>query len=54
MGKDYQCSKCGNIYKDEGSDKFVKTLMRKCPVCGSTEVSSVNIKKRMFTRKTNK
>jgi NAD-dependent SIR2 family protein deacetylase len=43
MTKEYQCRKCGNIYKDEQSDKFVKTTMKRCPVCGSSEVGPSNI-----------
>lgn len=38
MNKDYQCLKCGNIYKDEQSNKFVKTKLKVCPICGSSEV----------------
>jgi predicted nucleic acid-binding Zn-ribbon protein len=39
MNKSYQCKKCGNMFKDEQSDKFVKTMLKTCPVCGSSEVA---------------
>jgi putative FmdB family regulatory protein len=41
MKNQYQCNKCGTIFNDESSDKFVKTVMKKCPACGSSEVSRI-------------
>lgn len=54
MNKDYQCKKCGNIYKDEQSDKFVKAMIKKCPVCGSSDVvkaGSIKISRKGFAKK---
>ena len=54
MNKDYQCKKCGNIYKDEQSDKFVKTKLKTCPVCGSSEVvpvGKINVTSKGFVKK---
>jgi len=39
-----QCNKCGTIYREDLSDKFVKTSLKKCPVCGSVDVSKANSK----------
>lgn len=54
MGKGYQCKKCGTIYTDQQSDKFIKTVLRKCPVCSSTEFSNIKIERKMYIEKTNK
>jgi rubredoxin len=51
MNKDYRCKKCGNIYQEEISDRFIKTVLRKCPVCGSQDVSLIKSKKRTFANK---
>jgi rubredoxin len=42
MSRKYQCNICGTIFDDDTSDKFVKTVMKKCPVCGSSKVSKVS------------
>jgi len=55
MNRDYQCKKCGNIYTEEQSDKFVKTMIKKCPVCGSSEVvrkGIIKISTKGFAKKT--
>ena len=52
--KYYKCSKCDNIFADEISDKFVKTMIKKCPVCGSSEVTltkNSNSTNRKFIKK---
>ncbi len=54
MNKEYQCKKCGNIYTDRQSDKFVKTMIKKCPVCGSFEVvliDTIKVKTKGFVKK---
>jgi len=51
MVKDYRCKKCGSIYQEELSDKFIKTNIRKCPVCGSEDVSNIKSKDRVFAKK---
>ena len=53
MNRDYQCKKCGNIFQDEQSDKFVKTTLKKCPNCGSAEVVLVTVSKKSFAKKSN-
>ena len=55
MNKEYKCKKCGNIFTDEQSDKFVKTMMKKCPVCGSSDVvtnGTINTNTKGFAKKT--
>jgi len=57
MKKDYQCKKCGNIFIDEQSEKFVKTMIKKCPVCGSSDVApvgTIKVRAKGFARKTMK
>ena len=49
MIKDYRCYKCDTIFSEEGSDKFIKTTLRKCPNCGSNQVSLV-VNKKMFAK----
>lgn len=53
MNKDYKCKKCGSIFADEQSDKFVKTILKKCPICGSAEVAPVTVSKKSFAKKSN-
>jgi len=38
MRKEYKCQKCGTIFTEEVSKKFIKTIMPKCPKCYSTEI----------------
>lgn len=33
-----KCNKCGTIYGEDFSERFVKTSLKKCPVCGSVDV----------------
>ena len=53
MWLEYKCNKCGYVYEDESSDKFVKTMMKKCPSCGSTDVSLNTVSKKKVAKKTN-
>jgi len=57
MNKEYQCKKCGTIYEDEQSERFVKTTLRKCPICGSSEVTPLSVfkkKSKSFIKKIGK
>jgi putative FmdB family regulatory protein len=51
--KEYICQKCDTIFEDRVSDKFIKTIVKKCPNCGSSNVSLYGNKK-SFAKKTNK
>jgi len=52
MNKIYKCRKCGHEFEDESSDKFIKTALKKCPVCGSNEVFLIEAFSRKFAKKT--
>jgi len=47
MNKQYQCKRCTSVFVDKVSDKFLKTVLKKCPFCGSPDIilSSVVDKK---------
>jgi len=45
MNQDYKCKRCSNIFTDEQSDKFVKTVIRRCPICGSSNVVRIGVLK---------
>lgn len=54
MIKEYICKKCKYSFEDTSSDKFVKTTLRKCPMCGSSNVVLSNVSNQKFAKKTNK
>lgn len=43
MNKKYQCRKCDTIFTEEVSDKFLKTVLIKCPNCGSSDIKTNSI-----------
>jgi len=44
MNMTYRCRRCGKIYAEAMPERFVKTTFRKCPDCGSAEVSAFRAK----------
>jgi DNA-directed RNA polymerase subunit RPC12/RpoP len=43
MNRKYQCKKCDTIFTEEVSNKFIKTILIKCPNCGSSDIKTNNI-----------
>jgi len=50
MNRQYHCKKCGNIFQDEQSDRFVKSVLKNCPACGSSIVEST-FQRKAFAKK---
>jgi DNA-directed RNA polymerase subunit RPC12/RpoP len=46
MNMEYKCKKCTNTFIDELPDKFIKTVLKKCPFCGSAEVIPLTVIKK--------
>jgi NAD-dependent SIR2 family protein deacetylase len=41
LQKNYKCNSCKNTFVKSESERFVKSILPQCPVCGSEKVELV-------------